>query len=142
MSTVADIYVQYSLHIFCYEIAKIYVILLLKAAGKKNTAPLRGSCFILFVRNIKVSGRGTAPRHFLYPPERRAVFVPDYHVVLLHVRVQIGNVALRNIRARIFDCYRPCIAVYKHRFDNEVISSFNNVSHNQITLSFVTFVTP
>ena len=42
MSTQLDIYVQYSLHIFCYELWKIYVILLSNAADKKNTAYLRG----------------------------------------------------------------------------------------------------
>ena len=33
MSTLLDIYVQYSLHIFCYELWKIYATLLLYAVG-------------------------------------------------------------------------------------------------------------
>jgi len=104
--------------------------------------PLVIFCHFLFVAYVKISGGGTAPRYFLYPSECRAVFVSDYDVILLHIGVEVGNFALRDIRARIFDCYRASVAVYKYRFDNQIVSSFDNVSHNQITLSFVTFVTP
>lgn len=69
--------------------------------------------------------------------EASAVFISDKNVVRLHERIQVRDIRLVDIRFRVLDVERPCIAVDEHGLNFQFASVAGRVCHQSIPSSVI-----